>query len=56
MDYNVEISEMLARTVAVKANSEEEAESKARQMYCNGAIVLSADDHIVTQFGVVSND
>ena len=53
MRYNVEISETLARTVEVEANSAEEAESKVREMYRKGAIVLSADDHIDTQFEVI---
>ena len=56
MRYNVEISETLARTVEVEANSAEEAESNVREMYRKGAIVLSAEDHIDTQFEVIEND
>ena len=56
MKYNVEIIETLARSVEVEANTSEEAESNVREMYRKGAIVLSADDHIDTQFEVIEND
>ena len=56
MKYNVEISETLARTLEVEASSAEEAESKVREMYRSGAIVLSAEDHIDTRFEVIVND
>ena len=54
MKYNVEIIETLVHTVEIEANSPEEAESKVREMYRKGDIVLSADNHIDTQFQVIS--
>lgn len=46
MKYKVRVSEELARTIEVEAESEDEAYHKAYDMYCNCGIVLDADDYV----------
>ena len=50
--YNVTIQETLAKTVQVNADSQQNAESIARSLYCNCDVVLSADDFVCTTFKV----
>lgn len=50
MMYNVTIQETLAKTVQVNADSQQNAESIARSLYCNCDVVLSADDFVYTTF------
>lgn len=56
MIYEVQISELLARTITVKADSFEEAMRIAEDKYYGGDIVLSADDYVdgSVQFEIVS--
>ena len=42
--FNVEIKETLAKNIAVKANSLEEAEEKIKKLYKSEDIVLDSDD------------
>ena len=44
MKYYVEIEETLSRTIEVEAESAEDAEMIARQMYRDCEVVLTADD------------
>jgi len=45
-EYEIEVRETLARTIAVKAESSDDAYDKVSTMYKNEEIVLSADDFI----------
>lgn len=49
-EYAVEIEEYLSRTVKMKASSYEEAETKVREMYYLGDIVLNSGDFIQVHF------
>lgn len=51
--YNVEITETLARAVAIEAESAQEAEEIARGLWADGTIVVDADDFIDATFAVV---
>ena len=51
--YNVEITETLARAVAIEAESAAEAEEIARGLWENGTIVVEADDFVDATFAVV---
>ena len=44
MKYKVNVEELLSRIVEVKAENEEEAEEKVREMYMNEDVVLDASD------------
>lgn len=44
MTFDVTITEELSRTVKLEAESEDEAYSKAKEMYRNEEIVLTAED------------
>ena len=44
MKYKVNVEELLSRIAEVKAENEEEAEEKVREMYMNEDIVLDASD------------
>ena len=44
MKYKVNVEELLSRIAEVKAENEEEAEEKVREMYMNEEIVLDASD------------
>ena len=48
--YSVKIREVLAELVDIKANSPEEAEDKARQMYRDEKIVLDSSNYVDTEF------
>lgn len=43
--YTVKIIEKLERTVTVEAENKEEARAIVERRYCNGDIVLDADDY-----------
>ena len=49
MKYLINIEEVLSRDVVVEAESVEEAEQKAEQLYRTCKIVLNADDFVGTQ-------
>ena len=44
MKYKVNVEELLSGIAEVKAENEEEAEEKVREMYMNEDIVLDASD------------
>ena len=44
MKYKVNVEELLSRIAEVKAENEEEAEEKVREMYMNEDIVLDTSD------------
>ena len=52
--YVVEITETLQRQVIVDAHSYEEARSIAKQKYEYEEIVLDKNDHVDTEFKVIS--
>ena len=51
MKYGVRITETLARTVIVEADSFEKAEDKVRDAYKEGRVILDADDFSDVEFG-----
>lgn len=52
--YAVEITETLQRQVIIEANSYEEAQLKAKQKYDDEEISLNENDHVDTEFRVIS--
>lgn len=48
--YNIEIQELLARVVSVKAENLQEAYLKVREEYKNAEIVLDSSDFIDVKF------
>lgn len=48
--YAIRIEETLARSVAVRATSLQEALDKLEKIYCDEGIVLDADDYDDTRF------
>ncbi|HPW40987.1 MAG TPA: DpnD/PcfM family protein [Bacillota bacterium] len=54
MKYRVEVTETLQRIIEIDAESNEEAESKARRQYRNEDIVLDSADFIDVEFEVLS--
>lgn len=48
-EYEIEVVEVLSRTIAINATSREEAQKIARSMYRNEEIVLDSDDWISTE-------
>jgi hypothetical protein len=53
--FKIEIRETLSRIIEVKANSEDEAFSKIKDLYQNEEIVLNSDDYVDTEF-LISED
>lgn len=51
--YKVKVVETLARTVTVKAESEDDAHEKVERMYYDEKVVLDYSDHINTDFVVL---
>lgn len=49
-EYEVNIAEILNRTVKVKASNPDEAVAKVEEMYYAGDIVLDADDFVSVDF------
>ena len=49
MKYRIQITETLLKTVIIKADSAEEAEMIAQDMYREEEIILSADDYDFTE-------
>lgn len=45
MTYKVKVTEVLVKTIEVEAASQEEARSKAEQMYDNDEIEFTYPDH-----------
>ena len=50
MKWNVEITETLQTSVEIEAESAEDAEKQARNMYRRGDIVLDATNHVDVAF------
>lgn len=50
MKYNVKIFEILSNTIAVEANSSEEAIELAKKKYLNCDIILMSDNLEQTEF------
>lgn len=51
--YEVEIVEVLSRTIEISATSEDEAYSKAQQLYLEQEFVLNSDDYSETEIVVI---
>lgn len=45
-NFDIEVSETLARTISIEADSVDEAIAKVSQMYRNEQIVLDSEDFI----------
>ena len=56
MEWRVEITETLQRTVCIAADSREEAMKRATEMYRHGDVVLSCSDFVGTAFDVRKED
>lgn len=52
--YAVEITETLQKQVIIEANSYEEAQLMAKQKYDDEEISLNENDHVDTEFRVIS--
>lgn len=52
--YRVEITEMLQKTVEVKANSRKEAEEKVEDQWKNCKHVLDAENFVGVEFKAIS--
>lgn len=50
--YQIEVMEVLSRTITVEAHDEVEAAERVRHMYLSCDVVLDASDHVRTEFGV----
>ena len=50
MKWNVEITETLQTSVEIEAESAEDAEEQARELYRRGCIVLDASDLVGVAF------
>lgn len=48
--YQIVITETLQKVITVSADSLKEAQEKVKSMYNNSDIVLTADDHVDTEF------
>jgi hypothetical protein len=47
--FKIEIREFLSEIVEIDAESADEAYLKAKEMYCNGEIVLDENNYISTE-------
>ena len=50
MKYRIKITEILEKTIPVKANSFIEAMDIVKEKYRNEEIILSANDYVTTKF------
>lgn len=50
MEYRIKITEILEKTIPVKANSFVEAMDIVKEKYRNEEIILSANDYVTTKF------
>lgn len=50
MEYRIKITEILEKTIPVKANSFIEAMDIVKEKYRNEEIILSANDYVTTKF------
>ena len=50
MQYNIKITEILEKTIPVKADSFVEAMDIVKEKYRNEEIILSANDYVTTKF------
>lgn len=55
MEYKVEIQELLARTINVEANNEEEALSIVRTRYKNEEIILDSGDFLHCEMNILES-
>lgn len=55
-EYRIKISELLETTISVETDSSDEAMDKVKSMYRNSEIILTADDHTVTEFTAVDEE
>lgn len=54
MNYKIEITETLQKTVEVEADSEHEAITKVKEQYYGGQIVLYPECHIDTEIELLN--
>lgn len=54
--FTVEITETLQRQIEVEAADENEAISKAEEMYRNEEVVLDSGDYIDTEFNLIDKN
>ena len=50
MEYRIKITEILEKTIPIKANSFVEAMDIVKEKYRNEEIILSANDYVTTKF------
>lgn len=50
MEYRIKITEILEKTIPVKADSFVEAMDIVKEKYRNEEIILSANDYVTTKF------
>jgi hypothetical protein len=55
-DYEVTITERLSSVVAVRAENTDDAEDRARAMYRNSGVILTAEDYVDTEFSVIHDE
>lgn len=53
MKYIVEITEVLQKQITVEAEDESKAIEMAKDIYHSGQEVLTAEDHVMTEFDIV---
>lgn len=53
--YEIEIEEILSKTISINADSHEEAIKKTKMLYDNSEIILSADDFLEVNFKDLSS-
>ena len=53
--FEIEIKEILSRTIEVKANTEDEALEIVKQQYNNEEIVLDSSDFVDVYFNNIEN-
>ena len=54
--YKIQIIETLSRIIAVKADSEEEAEMVVQDMYREEEVVLTSEDYDFTTFNYIGDN
>lgn len=54
--FEIEIKELLARTIEIKANTEDEALQKIKEMYQKEEIILDSSDYIDTEINKFENE
>ncbi len=54
--FEFEIKELLARTIEIKARTEDEAFQKIKEMYQKEEIVLDSSDYVDTEINKFENE